>query len=301
MTAAESSIPKLGSNNSIVIFAFSRAELLRECISSTINAEGSAGWNKILVHQLGHRDVEDVVSEFSSTFDLIIRLKKQKKDTLGNINFNRVMGMTVGFNLFESEVVLGIEEDTVISSDALLFVNEMFQLYQFDRAFRGINLGSLELKTEKNTNTYSLLRYGLHGQAGALTRQTWRKIRLKDLLENISDEGWDSRIEYYLKSGFMVTPNSSRLLDRGWNGTHAPSDSMHPYFEKQRLSWIGNESSSQKNFQRNDQKHSWRQDAINYKRRHSIFYILRATSFGYAIFQGWKKLKFPKISPGKHK
>ena len=48
-----------------------------------------------------------------------------------------------------------------------------------------------------------------------------------------------SNIEFYLKSGFMVTPNLSRDLDFGWGGTHAPLDSMHPHYVKMRESWIG--------------------------------------------------------------
>jgi len=295
MNTAKQEMVNSDSKKSIVIFAFSRADLLRECIRSVMDAEESANWNKILVHQLGHLDVQEVVSTFSDEFELILQLKKQKHEILGNINFNRIVGMAVGFDLFESEIVLGIEEDTIIAFDALIFINEMFDLYKSRRAFRGINLGSLEIKTAANLHSYSLLRFGLHGQAGALTRRTWNKLTLKELLTNISAEGWDSKIEYYLKSGFMVTPNSSRLLDRGWNGTHAPTDSMHPYFENQRLSWNGNQRTSHEKYIRVDQQHTWRSDAIKYQKRHSLFFYLRSTNLGQKIFVGWKRLQLPRI------
>jgi hypothetical protein len=301
MTTAEVLTTTPISKNSIVIFAFSRAELLRECINSVLNAEGSADWNRVIVHQLGHSDVQEVVSEFSDQFDLVLKLKKQKEDTLGNINFNRVFGMSVCFDLFESEVVLGIEEDTVIAFDALCFINEMFHIYKSRRAFRGINLGSLEVKTEDNLYSYSLLRFGLHGQAGALTKRTWEKLSLEELLSDISAEGWDSKIEYRLKSGFMVTPNASRLLDRGWNGTYAPSDSKHPYFENQRLSWIGNQRIPRMKYTRIDQQHSWRSDAINYRRSHSVLFYIRSTGLGYKIFLWWKRIRFPKFSFTNHR
>jgi hypothetical protein len=30
----------------------------------------------------------------------------------------------------------------------------------------------------------------------------------------------------------MATPNRSRFIDTGWNGTHAPSDPNHEYFRE---------------------------------------------------------------------
>ena len=58
MTTVTQAMVNSDSKKSIVIFAFSRADLLRECIRSVMDAEESANWNKILVHQLGHLDVQ---------------------------------------------------------------------------------------------------------------------------------------------------------------------------------------------------------------------------------------------------
>jgi hypothetical protein len=268
----------------IVIFAYARAELLRDSIQSILGAAGSQDWSKVIVCQLGHEDVERVVREFENKFDLVLRLKGQHETTLGNINQNRLAGTSICFDLFKSEIVLGIEEDTMIGYDALAFIDQMVARYGSKSAFRGVNLGSHETKTEGNLYTYSLLRFGLHGQAGVLTRRTWKKLSARKLLDNISAEGYDSWMEYCLKSGFMVTPNASRFLDRGWIGTHTPADSMHPYFEKQRFSWVGTNAFTIGDFERADLVHSWRKDATTYRRRHSIFFILRRIPTIYLIY-----------------
>ena len=158
------------------------------------------------------------------------------------------------------------------------------------------NLGSLELKTQNNLGTYSLIRFGLHGQAGVITRRTWRKFTMGKLLRNISADGWDSRFEFVIKSGFMVTPNASRLLDRGWDGTHAPTDPLHPYFEKQKLSWVGTEPFVHLPYARADQKHSWRTDAVNFRRRDSWLYLLRSSNGGPFLYKFWKLLRLPKLT-----
>jgi hypothetical protein len=282
-------------NKSIVLFAYARADLIRDSIESILAAEGSSNWKKVLIHQLEFDQVDQVIKEYEKNFDLVVRVKRQFEPALGNINFNRIIGTSICFELFQSEIVLGIEEDSMIGYDSLAFIDQMVEKFGSYRAFRGVNLGSLELKTHENLNTYSLIRFGLHGQAGAITRRTWRKFTISKLLKDISVEGWDSRFEFVTKSGFMVTPNASRLLDRGWNGTHAPTDSSHPYFEKQRRSWVGTNQFAHGPYVRVDQKHSWREDAINYRIQNSVFFLLRAYPISSKIVRLWRSLGLPRL------
>jgi hypothetical protein len=262
-------------NKSIVIFSHSRAELLRDSIESIFSATGSAGWKKVLVCQLGFKDVEQIASDYEKQFDLVIRVNRQFDTALASINFNRILGTSICFDVFQSELVLGIEEDTKISKDALAFIEETSAKYQSNRAFRGINLGSLQPRTDENLNSYSLLRYGLHGQAGVLTRRSWNYFSSEELLKNIADEGWDSRIEPYLKSGFMITSNLSRFLDRGWAGTHSPSDPSHPHYVKLNRSWVGEDSDLSQDFFLQNINHDWRIDAVTYRKVDSILFMIK--------------------------
>ena len=223
----------------IVIFAYSRGELLNDCIISVLNARSSENWKKIVVYQRGFSEVEKIVDKYADKFDTVIKINKQFEEALANINYNRFAGTFYCFDVIKCEYVLGIEEDTIVSYDALSFIDEIYTRYSKSRAFRGINLGSHQPVSSENQSTYSLLRFGLQGQGGVLTRNTWSKLFSDKLYIDISKEGWDSKFEYFIKSGFMVTPNASRILDRGWGGTHAPSDPKSPYFERMSKSWVG--------------------------------------------------------------
>ena len=283
------------SNKSIVIFSYARADLLRDCIQSVLAAKDSKSWRKVLIWQEGHADVYKVVEEFRAFFDLVVFAKPQHSTPLGNINQNRIIGTALCFETLAADYVLGIEEDSMIGFDSLVFIDEMVSKFNRNRAFRGVNLGSLEKVPPSAFGDYSLIRFGLHGQGGVLTRKTWKKIDTKKLLQNISAEGWDSRIEYVTKSGFMVTPNASRLLDRGWVGTHAPTDSDHPYFSKMRESWIGADSFETPEYRQYDIRHTWRKDAVIFKVRDSIPFLLRNTLIGYKLYKSWRFLKLPRL------
>jgi len=282
-------------SKSVVIFSYARAELLRDCIQSVLLAKGNQDWRKVLIWQEGHADVYKVVEEYRSFFDLVVLTKPQHTTALGNINQNRIIGSTICFEAFGSDYVLGIEEDSMIGFDALVFIDEMVKKYGNYAAFRGVNLGSLERVSPTEIGDFSLVRFGLHGQGGVLTRRTWGKINLKRLLNNISAEGWDSRIEYVTKSGFMATPNASRLLDRGWVGTHAPTDSDHPYFSKMRESWVGTNQFEIPQFRFRNIRHTWRKDAILYSKKHSVAFLLRNTSIGHNLYKAWRHIHFPRL------
>lgn len=268
---------------SIVIFAHSRAELLDACINSVLSAYKSNDWKKVIIFQTGFLDVEDIVRKYEDKFDLVVRIKQQYEVALGNINHNRLLGTSICFDVFLSDVVLGIEEDTRIGYDSLVFIDQMCELYGGKRPFRGVNLGSFEPNTEDNKYTYSLLRFGLHGQAGALTKKTWNALSLNYLLEDICNIGWDSRIESYLKTGFLATPNASRFLDQGWGGTHASNDPNSPYFLNQRQSWVGTLKFPIRIFTRKNMIHSWRNDARNYRFYESFLYKIKNTKSIYRI------------------
>ena len=171
----------------------------------------------------------------------------------------------------------------------------MFTRYSKSRAFRGINLGSHQPVSSENQSTFSLLRFGLQGQGGVLTRNTWSKLFSDKLFINISKEGWDSKFEYFIKSGFMVTPNASRILDRGWGGTHAPSDPKSPYFERMSKSWVGKIDLNPAEYRKENEIHLWRNDAIIFRKRDSILFYLRLNSIFLYIFRKLRKIQLPRI------
>lgn len=270
----------------IVIFSHSRAKLLDLCVNSVLKAENAADWKKILVWQRGYSDVEKIVEKHRDHFDLTLITSAGQKTTLGNINFNRIVGTDVAFKHFSSEIVLGIEEDIQISKDALDFCEYALSKYRHNSLFRGVNLGSLEQYEEDLSKSYSILRYATISHASAITRKTWSKIPLNYLISNIDFEGWDSHFERITKTGFMITPNNSRSLDSGWGGTFATHSQFDEYFLKQRNSFVEDKKISEGSWIKKQIPHHWRKDSLEFKLRHQIFFMVRFSRFGdkYAKF-----------------
>lgn len=262
-------------NKSLVIFAYNRPKLLEACIKSVLNAKGNSSWKKVLIFQEGCAETNNLINDYSVHFDLITRIKPQFNSPIANINFNRVTGTVIAFETFEPEYLLGIEDDTLIGYDSLQFIEAIFQKYRKNRLFKGINLGSLEPSEKTTVNSYSLLRYGLHGQAGVITKKTWLEIKSKKTLRNFDSQGWDASVEFNFKSGFMVTPNRSRSLDRGWGGTHSTSNPLDPHYLNMEKSWIGLSAFNIQYYEHRQIKHDWRKDCKPFKRRHNLKFFLR--------------------------
>lgn len=291
-------------NKIIVVFCHSRSKLLENCLKSIKDADAAAEWITVVVHQQGHYDVQEVINKNLSNIDYLITFPPKYEKAICNINANRIMGTKFAFKALQASYVLGLEEDTQISKDALFFIDSIYKKYHRHKSFRGINLGSMEYGENAKNNGFSLLRYGAHGQAGVLTRSSWKKIEKKKLLNfdlNDFEKAWDAEIEFYLKSGFMVTPNLSRSLDKGVGGTFSPKNSNDRYFIEMEKSWVSFNYQANSNYVLNQINHSWRYDAIRYRRLLSIFFMVRGSKLFRLINSQLKVSKFlVKLFPKKN-
>jgi hypothetical protein len=211
-----------------------------------------------------------------------VRVDGSHLTALENINRNRYLGNRIAIEELGADRVLAIEEDVEISSDAIRFCNEIMIKYSKKPFFKGINLGSREKYSQEDALTYSRQRYGLHGQASVITRKTWKKFNHKKIKKKFSTHGFDSLIELDLKTGFMVTPNNSRSLDTGWDGTHVPGDQRDPYFVEIAESFVGNHQTPTGKFMEKEMHHHWRSDIEIYK-------VFKTPSF--FIIAKWNLLK----------
>ncbi len=268
----------------IVVFCHSRAEVLNKCLTSLKKATDIDSWSVNVVHQHGFDSVERVIQKHRKLIDNLIVTKSNFDFPLGNINYNRILGTNFAFEILEADCLLGIEEDSKLSTDTLVFIDFVYNKYKKKKAFRGINLGSIEHGNNVTENSYSLLRSGLQGSAGVITRKTWRGIQRKKLFEfNLADKtiAWDGKIEFYLKSGFMVTPNLSRYLDLGHGGTFAPISKNDPYFLENKKSWYSKNISVITSYQHLQINHRIRFDTVRYRLIHSFVYLLRQNEIIY--------------------
>lgn len=290
-----------GKDYCAVIFTHSRANLLEQSIENFLGAEEKNGWSLVVVQQAGSPEIDRVLKDFEKEIGLLVRFNDIGKGVLGNINYSRLMGSSIAFDLLGSQIVLGIEEDTKISKDALFFIEQMQKKYGKKKRFRGVNLCSLLPLDDDLKSSYSILRFGLSGQAGAINRKTWEKFDLDSLLRNIGEEEWASRIEPIMKTGFIIHPNNSRLYDQGWGGYSSSAlNSSSQSFITQHASWVGNYVPEGKDYLHKDMTGVWRSDAIPYKSWHNFYFDFRRKLWARKLFKVWKLFKLPIINPEKN-
>lgn len=272
--------------NYIILISNSRNRVISKCIESIINLEKSNEWQKIHIHQVGHEPTTRQFDKYQKYFDINIRVKPVFHNRLANINFNRILGYRMAFELMGADNALGIEEDTVLAKDALIFSRFIIKRYSSNASFRGINLGSGEFNCTASKNSYSLLRFGIQGQASLITRKTWEQFPASKLLKYDSGEGWDSTVEFTLKTGFMVTPNFSRILDFGWDsGTHAPKDRNNSYYMNMEKSFLKVHRRSFKDYTLEQIEHKSRPDLIAYKNKDNfIFFVRQKLNYRFIVF-----------------
>lgn len=263
----------------VLVNAFARTTELYACLSSVLEATKVLTDARLVIHQSGIDDSMAVSDQFRNDFD-VRYVKPASANALKCINTNRILGLEILFSEMKVDAVLAVEDDIEISKDSGNFCQFIFDRYYADDNFRGINLGSRIPRSNiaRQLNTYSLLRYGLHGQAGLIPKRTWQYIRKKGLgLEPLS--GFDAQIEAYLKTGFMVTPNFSRYLDRGFDlfATHATRDSTSRSITTIEESYVGRfYYPDNPQYELSQSNHmSWRSDAITYKASENLNYWLK--------------------------
>ena len=119
-------------NAAIALTAFSRPNLLELSIKSILAASGSEDLYKVILWQNNGPEsaaISEIIDLYSNSFDAIIEIDGSHRNALQNINFNRVLVNAYCFDFLKCDWVLGVEEDTQIGFDAIVFITKMFNKY----------------------------------------------------------------------------------------------------------------------------------------------------------------------------
>lgn len=252
------------SKGAILLLTHSRANMLSELINNIDSLEDRKNHPLIVVRQLGDESVGKVLDDCRSKINMLIELDGSAGSVPQNISANRIAGYAAGFDAYNVDWILAVEDDVLLSSDTLTFIDYIFEKYKKNRKFRGINLGSKLVKSEIGKNSFCKTRFGIYGQGSMITIKTWRKLKKFNLISVALTTHWDSAFEYYVKTGFMVAPNNSRYIDRGVNGTHMGSHESENYFSDLEGSFVGFEHEAPATYINRDLGYRWREDLKKY-------------------------------------
>jgi hypothetical protein len=277
----ESDNNKLIVRNSILITVYNRFEEFQKCLDAIHACKYQENYNLVIVYHEEIPSTKLLLDLVEHPFLYLIPVNGIGRTALLNMNSNRILGLNFCFEKLGSEMVIAVEDDVQLGYDALVFSEDIILRYSKNSSFRGVNLGSRMPRSGDLFYSYGKFRYGISGQGSAMTKDTWRKINNLNLLQGISYKGFDSLVEDYFKTGFVISPYASRYLDEGWRGTHASPDPNHPYYIDLQKSFVGSLPFAQQRLSCVRSKYSWRKDCIPY--------------YGVLNFYYWTKLIARKI------
>lgn len=256
----------------IVVFAYSRDQLLDELLECINELQQGKKLPLILVKQDGFEAVDEVIKKWRNQINILIESDGSAETVAQNISRNRILGYSSAFISLDVDWVLAIEDDVILANDTLMLVEHLINKYLLDKDFRGINLGSRIPYSLENHNTYCKTRYGIYGQASVITKLSWKRMNKFGILKEALNGHWDAAMESFVKTGYMVAPNNSRYIDRGWDGTHMSSDPNDSYYQDLRASFVPKETKISEIYKEFDTGYWWRKDLRKFKSWQSFYY-----------------------------
>jgi hypothetical protein len=269
-------------NLAVSIISYNRSTLLDLCLESVSKALGNRRVPVYLVLQDATIQDEEVVEKYKNLISGIVHVGSENLHTEELINNNRIKAWEIALNSECHDYVICLEDDVEVSKDIFDFTEQVLEQNINLSDFRGINYGSFE--TDAGAGTYSRIRYGLHGPASLISRETAKKLNLRNLQRFHGKIAWDSWVEPILKKGFLATSNLSRYRDNGINGTHTSTGDATNYFRKLNASFEIGQRIESMEIINSDIQHSLRKDCHIYRSQDRFkysrkYFVIRAYQY----------------------
>ena len=201
-------------NGSAVIIAYNRPIELLTSLTAIKESDRSNLNQLIIVLQRGNERVEQICKEIDWIEPTILISDAASGSPMSRINMNVYKGLDYAFSIQENQWVAIIEDDIVIAKDFFCFASYVVSKYREDKEFFGFNGFSGIKRSDASAGDYGKYRYGL-GWGWVITKSSWE--RLGRIWTGEENTHWDVHVEHFVKSGFVIMPMQSRILNIGFN------------------------------------------------------------------------------------
>jgi hypothetical protein len=270
----------------VLLLAHARHEHVFTAVTALQSAQGFEGHRFVAVID---GNWPKTVRVIRSVAQPVVLVETHHGDNLfprNRILKNLQVGLSIAFDVLGAPYCVVVEDDIVVSTDFLNFVASAYNLFHLDARFRAVNgFSCLEPSSTNTPDNYTRVNYGV-GWGWALPHKSYRRI--KGLLLREEDNHWDSLIEPYLRTGFVITPGRSRVENIGFDGTGAHSGSLADtrLGDQMRRSKLrdGEWRSSPENLRKVAKSIQWREDAISLD---SLSFLLRHSVYATGNLLNW--------------
>ena len=202
-------------HGAILLITFNRPTELSLVLDSIHRSNLDSIRRLVVIQQPGNSQISEICSKINwIEFEHHLN-EPPGKSTPSHINNNIFVGLDLVFQDSNIDWVAVLEDDIVVARDFFRFIDFVIKFYASDRDFRGVNGFSGLPNNEDNTSDqFGEYRYGF-GWGWAINRRTWSL--LQKFWNGKEETHWDGHVEHLVKTGFVVMPIRSRILNIGFN------------------------------------------------------------------------------------
>jgi hypothetical protein len=210
-------------NLSIIILCHKRTSHLKRVLESLRLCEGIEEANIIFVAHDSPKVVLDLISRFPSNKKTILKVNQLDFVSQAQaINSNLFSGLRHGFQVNKSDVCCVIEDDILLSPDALTFMTSSVSKFNNDPHFRGVIAYSMTSRAGYSSGDVVKINFGI-GWGWCINQRNFHK--LLEFWTGSEATHWDYFVEPYFRTGYLIAPVYSKVMNIGFDdsGTHTHS------------------------------------------------------------------------------
>jgi hypothetical protein len=208
----------------ILVLCHRRTEHLQKVLDSLVNCANIENFTTVFVVQDPIPPVLKIVEAFPTDKRVLTVDGSSYSSPAQAINGNLFRGLNYVFWEMASDYVIVLEDDIVVSKDSLIYFTHVIHSFRGVRSFRGVNGFSMLVPPISLSNAFVKTHFGL-GWGWATDKRNFKRILR--YWKGSEDDHWDFIFEPYIRSGFVVNPLRSRILNIGFDetATHTAADS----------------------------------------------------------------------------
>ena len=247
----------------ILYLCYNREKETKSSLYHLSKCYNISDYTLVVVRQEGDSEVAKLISSISfiTTHHLVTKFRV---NSYSSINQNVHLGLSFCFDTLNSDHVLILEDDILVSPDILIYTNELTKKYLMRSDFRAVNCFSSEKFNLEKIGEYGYFNYGI-GQGWCITKYTWKSLKL--FWTGNENMHFDALIEPYIKTGFVCMPSCSRIKNIGWGSlsSHSSQNKNDEFYVKLETSFVNDSHNFNFGYYVNKKmKYTWREDCLRY-------------------------------------
>lgn len=226
-------------------------------------------YNLILVIQNPDKFFKEKLKKKFNHLIIIETFINSNKSKIQATNYNIYRGFKFCFYKLQSEYVVHIEDDILVSRDFLAFINDVYKQNIEEKNFFAINGFSCGFENHNYKNIFSKFYFGI-GKGWMIPKRSWLIIQntMKKICNKNQENYFDFEIENFIRDKyFVVNPYFSRTLEIpsiGSNTTYEFFNSKKYKNWKNSFDQVKNKDPFKKYIYYSNLKINWRSDFDNY-------------------------------------